>query len=173
MTMLIFSLYTWALSISSFYSLQFQDVDGNTINMSNFQGKKVLIANIATDCNRVGQLQGLQQLQQQYHDSLVVIVFPSNSFNHESRSDADIKTFCQAGYQSTFIIAAKSPVTGSGVNPVFIWLSSATENGNLDAPPSGDYQKYLISRTGNLVSVLSPKLNPTDPDVIEAITSNF
>lgn len=157
----------------SFYTLSFQDCDGNIINMNNYQGKKVLIVNIATGSEKVSQLTGLQQLQQQYNDSLVVIVFPSNSFGHESRNDSEVKQFCQSGFNSTFIIAAKSPVTGGGINNVFNWLAHHSQNGEMNAPAGGDFQKFLVDRDGMLIGVFSPKVSPLDDELVQAITTSF
>jgi glutathione peroxidase len=159
--------------IVSFYSLQFLDINGNTIHMSNFQGKKVLIANIATGSNKVNQLAGLQQLQQQYGDSLVVIVFPSNSFGHEIKTNEEIKDFCETNYHSSFIIGAKCIVKGNGVTPLFNWLAEFTENGSLDGEVANDFQKFLIDGNGKFVAVMSPKLLPTDSTMITAITRSY
>jgi glutathione peroxidase len=171
MNILILGIYAWM--VSSFYTLQFQDTNGNTISMNTFQGKKVLIVNIATDCNRKDQIAGLQSLQQQYHDSLVVIVFPSNSFGHESKSDSAIKDFCESNYHTTFIIAAKDTVLGTGIHPVFNWLSNISENNSMNAPVAGDFQKFLIDKNGKLVAIMSPKLYPTDSTVKSAITKTY
>lgn len=162
-----------SLVLVSFHSLSFQNTDGNTISMSSFQGKKVMIVNIATGSEKVSQLIALQQLQQQYNDSLVVIVFPSNSFGYESRNDSEIKQFCLSGYNSTFIIAAKSPVAGTNINPVFSWLASKTKNGEMDAPAGGDFQKFLVDKDGMLIGVFSPKVSPVDSEIIESITTSF
>ena len=83
-----------AFFITSIYSLSITDVNGNTISLSAFQGKKIMLVNIATGSDKVAQLAGLQQLHQQYHDSLIIIAFPSASFGHETRSNSEIKQFC-------------------------------------------------------------------------------
>jgi glutathione peroxidase len=159
--------------LTSFYALSFQDTDGNTVSMSSFQGKKVMIANVATGSEKAIQLAGLQQLQQQYGDSLVVIVFPSNSFGHESRSNAEIKQFCHNNYNSTFIIAAKSNVSGNGINPVFNWLAHTSQNGQMDGVVGTDFLKFLIDKDGTLIGMFSSKVNPTDGEIIEGITTSF
>jgi glutathione peroxidase len=158
---------------TNFYSLQFQDIDGNTISMNSFQGKKVLLVNIATGNDKVYQLAGLQQLQQQYQDSLVVIAFPSNSFGKESRTNAEIKTFCDTAYHTTFILASKGPVSGSGAQTVFNWLAHKTANGDIDAAANGDFQKFLVDKTGHVVAMLSSKIKPMDAEMIDAITTNY
>ncbi len=153
--------------------MAFQNVDGDTISMASFQNKKVLIVNIATGSDRVGQLADLQQLQQQYGDSLVIIAFPSNSFGHESRTNSEIKQFCQGNYNTTFIIAGKSPVAGAGVNAVFDWLANKTKNGVLDVQLGNDFQKFLISKDGDLMGIFSSKVSPMDSELIEAINSSY
>lgn len=157
-------------ALVSFFSLQFQDSQGNTVNMSDFQGKKILLVNIATGSPRVNQLAGLQQLQQQYGDSLVVIAFPSNSFGNEGRSDAEIRQFCQGNYNTSFIIAAKIQVTGAGLPPVYNWLSRSADNGDMNLSIGGDFQKILIGKDGSIQGVFSPKLDPTNSEITDAIT---
>lgn len=161
------------LSLINFYSLSFQNIDGNTINMSNFQGKKILIVNIATGSDKVDQLAGIQQLQQSYGDSLVVIVFPSNSFGHENRSAAAIKNLCKEKYKSTFIIAAQSSVIGVDVNAVFNWLCRKEQNGEVNATISNDFQKFLINTDGTILGIFSSKISPSDPNLISTITTIY
>ena len=172
MYMLSTSLLIVKLLLINFHSLSFQS-DGNTISMSNFQNKKVLIVNIATGSDKAGQLSDLQQLQLQFADSLVIIAFPSNSFGNEPRSDADIRQFCQQNYSTSFLIATKSSVSGSALNPVIGWLADKTKNGELDAAITNDFQKFLITKEGMIVGVFSSKVSPLDADLIEAINMSY
>jgi len=159
---------------SSIYSLTVSDTDGANIPFSSFQHKTLLIVNIATnDSVRTAQLAGLQQLQQQFGDSLVIIGFPSNSFGHESRTNAEIKQFCQSNYGVSFLLAAKGSVKGANIQPVYNWLSKLSENGVMDNEVKGDFQKYLINRDGNLVGVFSGKVLPMDNQLVSAITATI
>jgi glutathione peroxidase len=160
-------------SLINFYSLSFVDVDGTTINMSSYQGKKIMICNMATGSNKVSQLIGLQQLKQQYGDSLVVILFPSNSFGKESRTNEQIKQFVQSNVGNSFIIASKGNVTGASANSIFTWLGSKVQNGDADATTNGDFQKYLIGKTGTIIGMYAPKISPTDIVIKNTITSTF
>ncbi len=169
---------TLLLSIVSFfytsiYSLQFQNSSGATINVSSFQGKKILLVNIASGSSRVGQLDGLRQLQQQHGDSLVIIAFPSNSFGNEPRTDAEIAQFCQSTYNSNFIIAAKGSVQGAGIQSIYHWLANQTENGDTNLAINADFQKVLIAKDGSIQAVFSPKVLPMDADITEAIAINY
>ena len=158
--------------LASIYGFQVNDVDGNTINIADYQGKKILLVNIATGSQRVNQLAGLQQLQQQYGDSLVVIAFPSNSFGHESRTNSEIGQFCRNNYGVTFRIAEKKDVTGSGIQPVYNWFAQASENGVMNGIVGSDFQKFLIGKNGALIGVFSPSVNPLDSLITNAITGN-
>lgn len=159
--------------ITSFYSLSFQDINGTTIEMSSFQGKKVLISNIATGSPKAGQLAAMQHLQQQYGDSLVVIVFPSNSFGNEPKTNAQIKQYCDTSLHNTFIIAAKSNVSGAGSHLVFSWLASQSQNGQMNAVAQADFTKFLVGNDGKLIGIFSSKVSPTDPDIVNGIVNNF
>jgi glutathione peroxidase len=158
---------------TSIYSLQYADVDGNIVSMNTYQGKKILLVNIATGSTHVSQLGELQQLQQQYGDSVVVIAFPSNSFGNETRSNADIKQFCQSTYGTSFQIAAKDNVAGIGIQPIYNWLAHAADNGIMNGIVGGDFQKFLVNNQGMLVGVFAPSVSPMDSSVIEAINTAY
>lgn len=168
--MILFSLITAFLLNTSFHSLQFQDVDGNTVSMNQFEGKKILLVNMATNSSRISQLSGLQQLHEQYGDSVVVIGFPSNSFGHEPLSDSAIKSFCQNNYSVSFLLAAKNPIAGPLNQSVYNWLTSITENSVTDDPVKGDFQKYLISETGTLIGIFSPAVEPMSNQLTSALS---
>lgn len=168
----LFMFLTSLVLYTSIYSLSFTDTDGSTVNMSSFQNKKILIVNIATNSPRVGQLTGLQQLKQQYGDSLVIIAFPSNSFGNETRSDAEIKQYCQQNYNVNFFIASKNSVSGLYIQPVYNWLKHTEENGVMDVEIMSDFQKILINNDGNIIGVFAPGVSPTDTSIVSAITIN-
>lgn len=155
--------------VTSIYSLHFNDIDGNQVNLSTYQNKKILIVNIATGSPRVNQLGNLQQLHQLYGDSVVIIGFPSNSFGNESRSDAEIKQFCQSNYGVTFKIASKNPVAGTGIQSIYNWLARAGENGVTDIPMGKDFQKVLIGKDGTIMGFFAPSVDPMDEAIQSAL----
>lgn len=159
--------------LTSIYTFQFQNTEGGTINMNNFQQKKILLVNIASGSNHTGQLAGLQQLQNQFADSLVIIAFPSNSFGNEPKTNAEIKQDCVANYNATFLIAAKSPVFGTGIHPIYDWLSKSSENGEINLNVGGDFQKILIAKDGTIQAIFSPKVEPMHADILQAIVTNY
>ncbi len=165
---------TLALLIStSISTLSIHDIDGNTVSINNYQGKALLLVNIATGSPRVSQLGGLQQLKQQYGDSLVIIGFPSNSFGNEPLANAAIKQFCQTNYGVNFLLAEKADVKGPSIQPLYTWLTTQSENGMMTTEVKGDFQKYLIDKDGKLVGVFSGAISPTDNQITTVINATL
>ena len=124
----IIAFIPFLFTISSIYSYQFTYIDGNNINLNDYRGNKILFVNTASNSLYTNQYAQLEQLFQQYHDSLVVIAFPSNSFGNEPGSDADIKNFTDSNYHIHFILASRVSVNGNDISPVWQWLTKASEN---------------------------------------------
>ncbi len=158
--------------LTSIYTIPYTDIDGGMQNFGNFQGKKILIVNIATGSSRVSQLEQLQQLYQQHQDSLVIIAFPSNSFANEPRTNAEVKQFCQSNYGATFHLAAKGNVKDPGQLPIYHWLSTTSENGVMNGAVQGDFQKFLIDKNGQLIGVFAPDISPMDSILVNGIAEN-
>lgn len=159
------------IQVSSIYNLHITTAGGQDLPLSAFQGKRMLLVNIASSSPRTSQLAELRQLKQQFGDSLVVILFPSNSFNNEPKSNAEIKAFIESNYGTGFVIAQKATVKDVGIQPVFYWLTHASENGVADANVSADFHKFLIDRTGNISGAFAPVLSPANSILIRAINN--
>lgn len=159
---------------TSLYSLSFINSNGDSVSLSSFAGKKILFVNIASQSSRVAQVGELQQLQQQHGDSLVIIAFPSNSFNHEPLSDSNIVSFYQGLYNIQYPLAKKSSVSDSAaITPVYHWLTQQSQNGLVTQPVLGDFQKFLVSEAGSLVGVFAPSVSPLSPDIQTALNQNY
>jgi glutathione peroxidase len=160
------------LYLTSIYSFIVTGINGNQIDFNDFRDKKILIVNIATGSPRVGQLQKLEQLYQIYKDSLIIIVFPSNSFGNEIETNASINTFITNNYNPHFLLGAKIDVTGSGQAPVYQWLTLQSQNGMMSNAVQGDFQKFLINKDGKLIGVFSPMVDPMDSSIQNIISDN-
>ena len=157
---------------SGIYSLTMPAIDGGSIRFSDFVNKKILIVNIATDSRFSTQFASLEQLYQQYKDSLIVIAVPTNDFKHESRNDSAIKSFIQSQYHASYLIASKNSVTGAGQCLLYQWLSQGAQNGFGDNDVPGDFSKYLIDSKGKLIGVFSGPIDPLDDDIQSSIKNN-
>jgi glutathione peroxidase len=156
----------------SIYSISATDINGGQINFSSFQGKKILIVNTASNSSYVAQYAALEQLYQQYKDSLVVIAFPSNSFGNEPGSNTSIKNFVTSTYNTHFQLAAKVEVSGSSQATIYQWLTQQGQNGMMNNAVRGDFQKFLVDKDGTLMGVFSSTIDPMDNSIQNAITNN-
>ena len=135
-------------SNSKFYNLSAKDIDGKTVNFSDYKGKKVLIVNVASKCGYTSQYKDLQELYNKYNDKITILAFPSNNFGfQEPGSNNQIEEFCETNYGIKFQLFEKSDVRGKNSNQVYRWLSSIEENGWNDKSPRWNFFKYLDNTT--------------------------
>jgi glutathione peroxidase-family protein len=164
-----------SLFTASIYSYQYTDVSGNSVSMSQYQGKKILLVNIGTESPEAAvQIPQLEQLYQQYKDSLVVIGFPSNDFGNEPRTTEEIKLLMQNTYHAVFPMAARTGVKDStgNMHPVYSWLQHKTENGTMDIRISKDFQKILVDKDGSVIAFFGSRILPMSNTIQNAIRNN-
>ena len=155
---------------NNFYTLSAKDIDGKSIDFSKFNGKKVLIVNVASKCGYTSQYKDLQELHNKYNDKIAILAFPSNNFGfQEPGSNIQIEEFCETNYGIEFQLFEKSDVRGKNINSVYRWLSSIDDNGWNDKSPRWNFFKYLIDETGNLKAVYSSNVNPLDDEIINFV----
>ena len=158
-TIAFFVLIAW--QPTSIYSFEVPAADGGTINFSEFEGKRILIVNTATQSGQASQFAQLQQLQDANANDLVVIAFPSNSFGGEPLTNAALPSYLDSAYGISFPVAAKVEVIDStSIAPVYHWLSSKNENGLMQIKVHGNFEKYLIDKQGNLVGYFDSTITP-------------
>lgn len=158
--------------LPNIYSFKVEGLTGDTIDFSQFNGKKILVVNTASKCGLTPQYEGLEQLHKEYKDKLVIIGFPSNDFlSQEPGSNSEIGEFCQKNYGVTFLMAAKIAVKGAEQAPIYKWLTTKSENGVMDSEVGWNFQKYLLNEHGQLIGYFSPKTDPQAPEIIEAINA--
>ncbi|MEQ8845688.1 MAG: glutathione peroxidase [Phycisphaerales bacterium] len=141
----------------------FQMADGTPASMDDYQGRVVLVVNVASRCGLTPQVADLQSLQQAYAGRpFTVLAFPSASFNQEPLASADAAAFCE-DMGATYPVAAKVEVTGDAAHPLFATLS---EQGG---QPSWNFTKYLVAKDGTVVARFDPRTSPTADEVKAAI----
>ena len=155
----------------SIYSFSVDAANGATINLSQYQGKRILIVNTATNNEQASQFSELQQLYQQNIGNLVVIAFPSNDFGNESRSNQEMQSYLQTTYNVTFPVAAKLHVTDTieQRHPFYYWLTKKTENGVMNSKIKNDFQKYLINKQGKIVGIFDSSVSPLSSEIQTAL----
>lgn len=153
------------------YQFNVQDLSGNAFDFAALKGKKIMIVNTASECGLTPQYEQLQAVYEKYKDqSFVIVGFPANNFgSQEPGSNAQIATFCQKNYGVTFPMMAKISVEGNNQHPVYQFLTQKTKNGLEDSEVQWNFQKYLINENGELAKVISPRVLPTDSEIINWI----
>lgn len=158
-----------AAQLISFYSLSANDIDGNPINFSSFNGKKVLIVNTCTACADTVQYRQLEMLHQKYASSLVIIAFPSDDFNNTPGSNSSIKSFIQTNYNTHYKLGTKTFVKGGNLSPLYSWLSDIKKNAMMKSKVKKDFFKYLINEEGILIGIFNSKVDPMSNIMQQAI----
>jgi glutathione peroxidase len=153
---------------SSIYALNVKKASGQSIDLANFKGKRILVVNSASSGPNATQFDKLKQLANRYQDSsLIILVFPSNDFNNEPKSNDELRTL--AG-MANFFVLEKTSVKGNNISTVYKWLTQKSANGLLDMPVNNDYQKFLIDKYGKIAGVFSGRVDPDDPLLIQVLS---
>lgn len=156
----------------SLYDVPVRTLAGEPATLAEQAGKAVLVVNVASKCGLTPQYTGLERLQDLYAArGFTVIGVPSNQFGgQEPGSAAEIAEFCSSTYGVSFPLLEKTDVNGDDRHPLYAEL---TKSAYADGSPGGDitwnFEKFLISPTGDVLGRWSPKVDPQDPAIIDAI----
>lgn len=155
------------ISASSIYDFKVEGLDGNTIDFSDFKGKKIMIVNTASRCGNTPQYAELEKLYERYKDKLVIIGFPANNFgDQEPGSNEEIREFCKKNYGVTFPMASKISVKGDDIAPIYKYLTEEAIKIGFEDPVKWNFTKFLVDENGKLVTVFHAKTNPMDEDIL-------
>src|SRR5437868_4497935 len=115
-----------AMSRITAYGFSFPALAGGDIKLADFAGHPFIVVNTASMCGYTPQYAGLQQLWSEFHErGLSIVGVPSNDFQQEPGSAAEIAETVQHQYGVTFPIAAKAVVTGADAHPFYKWAAAA------------------------------------------------
>jgi len=154
---------------ATIYSVPLKNIDGQVTSLKPYQGKVLLIVNVASKCGYTPQYSALQALYQKYEDKgLVVLGFPCNQFaGQEPGSDADIKQFCSSKYNVTFPLFDKIDVNGADQSPLYTILTGKTSPAS--GPIAWNFTKFLISRDGRILKRFEPRVKPDSAEVTQTV----
>jgi glutathione peroxidase len=157
----------------SFYDLSILSLDEkDTIKMSDYKGKKILIVNVASECGYTYQYKDLQKLYEKYMQKMVIIGFPCNQFGFQEPGDKEeIEDFCEENYGVSFPMTTKIDVKGSNQDPIYTWLTRKSFNEVDDYSVKWNFNKFLIDSTGKLIGYFGTKTEPFDEELIKKIES--
>lgn len=146
------------------YDFTIKTSDGKDTTLSPYQGKVLLIVNVASKCGFTPQYEGLEKLNASYKDrGLMVLGFPCNQFGaQEPGTDSDIQSFCSMNYGVTFPVFSKVDVNGESAHPLYQYLKKEEPGVFGTEGIKWNFTKFLVSRDGKVIKRYAPTTKPED-----------
>jgi glutathione peroxidase len=153
------------------YAFSFAGLTGDSIRLSDFAGKPIIVVNTASLCGYTPQYAGLEQLYMRFHErGLVMVGVPSNDFGgQEPGGVAEITETANKEYGVTFPLAAKAEVVGPNAHPFYKWAAGERP---LETP-KWNFHKYLIGRDGHIAAVFPTQVEPMEARVVDAVAKQI
>ncbi|MES2221468.1 MAG: glutathione peroxidase [Acidobacteriota bacterium] len=169
-------------------------ITGEPTTLGEYDGKVLLVVNVASKCGLTPQYEGLEKLYKTYRDhGLVVSGFPANDFkSQEPGSNEEIQNFCRTNYGVDFPMFEKITVVGEGKHPLYKELIAAKPKAvstsevpfgedlkkyGIDPNPEPEilwnFEKFVISRDGKVAARFAPNTTPEDPALIKTIEAEL
>lgn len=147
--------------------LNVTSITGKSLPLSTFQGKVLLVVNVASKCGFTNQYKGLQELHQEFSEQgLVVMGFPCNQFGHQEPGNEEaIKSFCELSYGVSFPMFAKIDVNGAQADPLYQWLKNSRPGLLGTEAIKWNFTKFLVGRDGAVLKRFAPN---SAPDALRA-----
>ena len=147
---------------TSIYDFEALQINGQSVPLSQYRGKVLLIVNTASACGFTPQFGGLEELHKEYADQgLVVLGFPCNQFGaQDPGSNDEIASFCQLNYGVSFPMMAKIDVNGAGASPLYRWLAAEAPGLLGSKAIKWNFTKFLVGKDGQVLRRYAPQDAP-------------
>ena len=157
----------------TFHDFRAKDIFGDSVDMSTFRGKKVMVVNTATFCEFTPQYLDLTDLYSLYNShNFEIVGFPCNDFGgQEPGGDSTILHFCVDSLGIPFPMMSKISIISQDTAEVYKWLQNKSRNGVSDAGIYWNFYKFLIDEAGNWFKYYPSTKNPMDQEIIDWILS--
>ena len=155
--------------------LSIDTLQGSPTSLADFEGKALLLVNVASKCGLTPQYEGLERLQKAYGDrGFSVIGFPCNQFlGQEPGTAEEIETFCSTTYGVTFPLTEKIDVNGADAHPIYQELTTVADSDGEAGEVKWNFEKFLVLPTGEIVGRFRPQVDPEDPALVSAIEAQL
>jgi glutathione peroxidase len=159
----------------SLYDIPLHTLTGEPTSLAAYQGKAILLVNVASKCGLTPQYAGLERLQEQYGSrGFTVLGVPCNQFaGQEPGTAEEIQTFCSTSYGVTFPLLEKTDVNGDQRHPLYAELTAFADAEGNAGDVTWNFEKFLISRDGEVVGRFRPRTEPEDATVVAAIEAQL
>lgn len=177
---------------ASVYDIPVQTIQGENVTLNQYQGKVLLLVNVASKCGLTPQYEGLEKLYQtKKQQGLEILAFPANNFlAQEPGSNEEIQQFCSLTYDVHFPLFAKISVAGDDKHPLYDtlihaiperigegpWWKDLVDYGlTPNEPPEvlWNFEKFLINKKGEVVARFAPDITADDARIVDAVNAEL
>ena len=181
----------------SLHKINVKAISGEEQALSRFEGKVLLIVNVASQCGFTPQYLALQKLYEKYRDQgFCILAFLSNDFGRqELAEDKEIEKFCVKNFGISFNLFSKVRVLGPKQSPLYRYLQESNLvtvektgiktmimhflagmllkiRGDVTPKPSEvrwNFYKFLIDKKGFPVVRYSSEIEPDSPLLVKRL----
>ena len=145
------------------------DIENNSVQLSDYNSKVLLIVNVASECGNTPQYKGLEEIYRKYNPlGFEILAFPCNNFGgQEPGTNEEIKEFCSTNYDVTFKLFDKIKVLGGDKSPLYERLTNNRITDKSDI--NWNFEKFIISKDGKITARFLSKVQPTDDAITKLI----
>lgn len=133
----------------------FASIDGGEIDLADWRGKPILVVNTASMCGYADQFDGLQDLHERFGAKALILAVPSDDFNQELASEAEVKEYCAMTFDITLPMTEITHVKGGEAHPFYDWVREET-----GFVPRWNFNKVLIGPDGAIVATFGANVAP-------------
>lgn len=161
--------------MTDIFDIPIHTLAGEEGSLAPYRGKALLLVNVASRCGLTPQYTGLEKLQEDLSGKgFSVLGFPCNQFlGQEPGTAEEIAEFCSTTYGVTFPMFEKIEVNGPERHPIYEELTKATDAEGNAGDITWNFEKFLISPSGEVVGRFRPQVEPEDPTLVSAIEENL
>ena len=148
--------------MTKIYSFQAATLDGKNLSLSIYEGKVILIVNVASRCGFTPQYRGLEELYRKYSaQGFAILGFPCNQFGaQEPGNEDEIAQFCKSTYDVSFQMFAKIDVNGQNAHPLYQFLKHSAPGILGSTAIKWNFTKFLVDRKGFVRNRFAPTDTP-------------
>ncbi len=157
------------------YDIPIHTLQGDDTSLGTLAGKTLLLVNVASKCGLTPQYEGLERLQKTYADrGFSVVGFPCNQFlGQEPGTAEEIQQFCSTTYGVDFPLMEKIDVNGDERHPIYTELTATADAEGNAGDITWNFEKFLVSGSGDIVARFRPQVEPEDPAIVDAIEASL
>ena len=152
----------------NFFDFKINSINGEELDLSTFNGKAILLVNVASKCGFTKQYNDLQKLYENFKDKgLIVLGVPTNQFGgQEPGTESEIKNFCETNFNITFPMTSKYDVKGDNAHPIYVW---AKDTFGKSTVPKWNFHKILINKNGKIEDTFVSFTSPLSKKIIKKL----